>query len=107
VLKFDVFRNIVILVLIVLVVGIIGFILIKEEPTQTHIENEITPIAVSPTPEYMEFAGRRILIKRVNEGQYCEGRLGSQQVEYPKCKENLRCVQEAGTAADAPGICMK
>lgn len=107
------FKNIVILILIVLVIGLTGFVLVneskslKQEPPKIKVEVKNSPAAVDPTPEYMEFASRRIVIKRVDEGQHCEGYLGSQQKEYSKCKEGLRCVKQSGTSEESPGTCMK
>ena len=57
--------------------------------------------------EYLEFNGRKLLIERKAEGEYCEGYVGSQQTTYPKCEEGLKCVQAEGTIADAPGTCRK
>ncbi len=57
--------------------------------------------------EYIQINNRQLLIKRVGEGEYCEGRVSNERTTYPKCATGLTCLQSAVSAADAPGICTK
>lgn len=57
--------------------------------------------------DYIMFNGRKLMIKRVQEGESCQGFVGSQQTYYPKCDTGLKCQFREGTIQDAPGICTK
>lgn len=56
---------------------------------------------------FINFNGRKLTIKTVGEGEYCEGRVSSSQITYPKCSVGLKCQFTSGSAQDAPGICVK
>lgn len=57
--------------------------------------------------DYIMNRGRKVMIIRVKEGEYCEGFVGSQQTTYPKCEKGFKCQQALGAVADAPGVCVK
>ncbi|MBI2593042.1 hypothetical protein HYW44_00150 [Candidatus Daviesbacteria bacterium] len=71
----------------------------------TKVESIASPSA-SPQDEYIEFAGKKIRVVRVGEGEYCEGRVGFSDYDIAKCNQGLKCQFNEGSAADAPGLCV-
>lgn len=90
------------------------YVLIKESNNNSQfkeynaeVNKVISTFKFTAAEESIEFNGRKLLIKRVPAGEYCEGRVSRSQTEYKKCQLGLKCEQPNGSAADAPGICIK